>query len=162
MWSYNPRLSFRIVWFGLFRFRSPLLSESLLISLPLGTEMFQFPRFASRLRGMTDLATRRVSPFGHPGIDACVPLPLASRSLPRPSSPPCAQASTTCLHSLDYFIRCHAAHSRSTLSFLSRRLRWLAPPDSSEVMRIHYPTISQPSLVKQRPRRKNSRARRGF
>jgi hypothetical protein len=34
----------------LFRFRSPLLSESRLISLPLPTEMFQFRRFAlSRL-----------------------------------------------------------------------------------------------------------------
>ncbi len=36
-------------WFGLYRFRSPLLSASRLISLPRGTEMFQFPRFASRL-----------------------------------------------------------------------------------------------------------------
>ncbi len=31
-----------------------------------------------------------------------MPLPLAYRSLPRPSSPPCAQASPTCLLSLDY------------------------------------------------------------
>src|SRR5512136_3098615 len=36
--------------FGLFRVRSPLLAESLLISLPPGTEMFQFPGFASRYR----------------------------------------------------------------------------------------------------------------
>ena len=33
--------------FGLFPVRSPLLGESLLISFPLGTEMFHFPRFAS-------------------------------------------------------------------------------------------------------------------
>jgi hypothetical protein len=33
--------------FRLFPFRSPLLGESRLISLPLGTEMFHFPRFAS-------------------------------------------------------------------------------------------------------------------
>jgi hypothetical protein len=33
--------------FGLFRFRSPLLSESLLFSLPPGTEMVHFPGFAS-------------------------------------------------------------------------------------------------------------------
>ncbi len=33
-------------WFGLFRFRSPLLTESLLLSFPPGTEMFQFPGFA--------------------------------------------------------------------------------------------------------------------
>ena len=32
---------------GLFRVRSPLLAESLLMSLPPGTEMFQFPGFAS-------------------------------------------------------------------------------------------------------------------
>jgi hypothetical protein len=34
-------------WFGLVRVRSPLLPESLLISFPLGTEMFHFPRLAS-------------------------------------------------------------------------------------------------------------------
>ncbi len=33
------------VWFSLFRFRSPLLTESLLFSLPVGTEMFHFPTF---------------------------------------------------------------------------------------------------------------------
>jgi hypothetical protein len=52
------------------------------------------------------LAPDRVSPFGHPGINACVPLPLAYRSLPRPSSPPCAQAFPTCLRSLDYTAVC--------------------------------------------------------
>lgn len=43
----------------------------------------------------------RVSPFGHRGINACVPLPRAYRSLPRPSSPLCAQASPTYVRSLD-------------------------------------------------------------
>src|SRR5215218_3832413 len=51
---------------------------------------------------MIAIAGGRVAPFGHLGITACVPLPRASRSLPRPSSPPCAQASPTCLLSLDY------------------------------------------------------------
>ena len=32
-------------FFGLFRFRSPLLAESLLLSFPPGTKMFQFPGF---------------------------------------------------------------------------------------------------------------------
>ena len=64
--------------------------------------MFQFPRFALVRKRVIGLAPDRVAPFGHPGINACVPLPLAYRSLPRPSSPPCAQASPTCLHSLDY------------------------------------------------------------
>ncbi len=34
------------LWFRLFRVRSPLLTESLLLSLPPGTEMFQFPGLA--------------------------------------------------------------------------------------------------------------------
>src|SRR3954470_15058725 len=33
------------VRFGLFRVRSPLLTESLLFSVPVGTEMFHFPTF---------------------------------------------------------------------------------------------------------------------
>jgi hypothetical protein len=36
---------------GLVRVRSPLLAESRLMSFPRGTEMFQFPRFASRPYG---------------------------------------------------------------------------------------------------------------
>ena len=36
--------------FGLFRVRSPLLTESQLFSLPAGTKMFQFPAFASYCR----------------------------------------------------------------------------------------------------------------
>ena len=35
-------------WFRLFRVRSPLLAESLLMSLPEGTEMFHFPSFATQ------------------------------------------------------------------------------------------------------------------
>ncbi len=38
--SYNPnKLAY---WFGLFPFRSPLLRESIFLSLPPGTKMFQF------------------------------------------------------------------------------------------------------------------------
>ena len=43
--SYNP--AGHAPRFGLLPFRSPLLRESRLISLPPGTEMFQFPGFAS-------------------------------------------------------------------------------------------------------------------
>src|SRR6476660_5119872 len=39
--------------FGLFRVRSPLLTESRLISLPAGTEMFHFPAFASHTYGFS-------------------------------------------------------------------------------------------------------------
>ena len=86
--------------FGLFPFRSPLLRESRLVSLPGGTEMVHFPPFASApyvfgVR-MTRHYPRRVSPFGHPRIKACLRLPEAYRSLLRPSSPTCAKASTAC------------------------------------------------------------------
>ena len=37
------------LWFGLFPFRSPLLGESRLISVPAGTEMFHFPAWASHV-----------------------------------------------------------------------------------------------------------------
>ena len=38
--------------FGLLRVRSPLLAQSLLFSLPPGTEMFQFPGFAPSTDGV--------------------------------------------------------------------------------------------------------------
>src|ERR1700759_539465 len=42
---YNPTVQAR--WFGLFRVRSPLLAESLLFSIPAGTEMVHFPALSS-------------------------------------------------------------------------------------------------------------------
>lgn len=42
-WSYNPKA--QALWFGLLRVRSPLLTESMSLSAPPGTEMFQFPGF---------------------------------------------------------------------------------------------------------------------
>src|SRR6185437_10281464 len=44
MRSYYPRQL--PAWFGLVRVRSPLLTESIFLSLPPGTEMFQFPGLA--------------------------------------------------------------------------------------------------------------------
>ena len=44
--SYYPAFAIIHIRFGLFRFRSPLLAESFLFSLPGGTKMFQFPPFA--------------------------------------------------------------------------------------------------------------------
>ena len=80
--------------FRLFRFRSPLLTESRLLSLPEGTEMVHFPSLTSTElyihSGMTGHDPCRVSPFGHPRIKACLRLPEAYRSLLRPSSPLCA------------------------------------------------------------------------
>ena len=54
--------------FGLLRVRSPLLAQSLLFSLPAGTEMFQFLAFAPRLEARCRDRSRRVSPFGHPRV----------------------------------------------------------------------------------------------
>ena len=59
--------------FRLFPFRSPLLRESLLLSLPRVTEMFQFTRFPLPAlyiqAGVTPHDGCGVSPFGHPRID---------------------------------------------------------------------------------------------
>ena len=44
--------------------------------------------------GMTGHDSRRVSPFGHPRVEDCLRLTEAYRSLPRPSSPARAKAST--------------------------------------------------------------------
>ena len=77
-------------WFGLLRFRSPLLTESLLFSSPPGTEMFQFPGFLSHglliHPWMISHCGYRVPPFGYPRIVALLPLPVAFRRLMRPSS----------------------------------------------------------------------------
>ena len=45
--SYAVLLPQPVGWFGLLRFRSPLLPESLLFSFPPGTQMFHFPGFSS-------------------------------------------------------------------------------------------------------------------
>ena len=71
--------------FSLIRFRSPLLSESRLFSLPAGTEMFHFPAFPPHALYIQARVTAhddgRVSPFGHPRITARLAAP---RGLSRP------------------------------------------------------------------------------
>ena len=95
--GYQPRLSgpstphtqrliaITRMWFGLFRFRSPLLTESWLFSLPVGTEMFHFPTFPPHTLcvqvWVTGHDSSRVSPFGNPRITAWLP---ASRGLSQP------------------------------------------------------------------------------
>ena len=85
--SYNPGRRQRRPRFGLLRVRSPLLAQSLLLSFPPGTKMFQFPGFAPSYARCRD-RSRRVSPFGHPRVIGHLPLTAAFRSLSRPSSPP--------------------------------------------------------------------------
>ena len=85
-------------WFGLFRVRSPLLTESLLFSFPLGTKMFQFPRLLSHTLCIQVWIPSHygwwVPPFGYRRIVVYVPLPDAFRRLLRPSSAHSAKAST--------------------------------------------------------------------
>jgi hypothetical protein len=72
-------------WFRLAPVRSPLLGGSQLLSLPPGTEMFQFPGFPPPALCVQTGVTRhdpcRVSPFGHPRINAWL---AASRGLSQP------------------------------------------------------------------------------
>ena len=88
--------------FSLFRFRSPLLTESLLFSLPVGTEMFHFPTFplpALYIQAGVTGSARRPAGFPHSetlGSKCAYPLPEAYRRLLRPSSAPDAKASTVC------------------------------------------------------------------
>ena len=66
------------------------------MSFPPGTEMFQFPGFASWSLCIQPRIPHSgwVSPFGNPRINDRSHLPAAYRSVPRPSSPSGAKAST--------------------------------------------------------------------
>ena len=79
--SYNPsKLAY---WFGLVPFRSPLLGKSHLLSLPPGTEMFQFPGYATTILCIQiDVLfhyKQWVPPFGNPRINVYLQLPEAYR-----------------------------------------------------------------------------------
>ena len=98
--SRNPKV--QAPWFGLIRVRSPLLTESLLFSLPAGTEMFHFPAFPPRTLCVQMRVTRQLAPLaGFPhsdtlGSQSGYRLPQAYRRFLRPSSAPNAKASTVC------------------------------------------------------------------
>ena len=87
--------------FGLLRVRSPLLTESFLLSFPPGTKMFQFPGFPSHTLCVQVWIIRYyaywVPSFGYLRIAGYLLLPVAFRSLSRPSSAPCTKASTSML-----------------------------------------------------------------
>ena len=72
--------------FSLIRFRSPLLTESRLLSLPVGTEMFHFPTFPPLAlcvqARVTGLASSRVSPFGNPRITVWLSTPRGLSQIP--------------------------------------------------------------------------------
>ena len=72
--------------FSLFRFRSPLLTESLLFSLPVGTEMFHFPTCPPTAlyiqAAVTGHDSSRVPPFGNPRITIRLPTPRGLSQAP--------------------------------------------------------------------------------
>ena len=86
--------------FSLIRFRSPLLTESRLLSPPAGTEMFHFPAFPPRaLCVQARVAEFCSAGFPHSEIlesQLGCQLLEAYRRLLRPSSAPGAKASTVC------------------------------------------------------------------
>ena len=86
LWLYFPEHSIKhIKAFGLIRFRSPLLTESLRFLFLRVLRCFSSPGLLC-LRSDRP-STCRVAPFGYLRINSCVPIPVAFRSLPRPSSP---------------------------------------------------------------------------
>ena len=105
--------------FGLIPVRSPLLGESMFLSVPAGNEMFQFPAFPPAFAG-SEIALGRFPDLGHPRIIACLAAP---RGLSQPSHvllrlwtprhPPYTLCSLTTL----FFLRgCHAANQFTLFS----------------------------------------------
>ena len=96
--THNPRK--HALWFGLFPVRSPLLRKSLFIFSSCGYLDVSVPRVPSCKTMDSSYGDRfficRVPPFGYLRIGACLRLPVAFRSLPRPSSAYGARASTLC------------------------------------------------------------------
>ena len=107
LWPDFPDCSTRtyaIMSTGLFRFRSPLLTESRLISFPPVTEMFQFTGFASHAY-VFSMGYLLRGGFPHSeiaGSKLVCQLADTYRRLPRPSSPSTAKASAICAYSLDH------------------------------------------------------------
>ena len=82
-------------WFGLIRFRSPLLTEYPFLQVLAGTEMFHFPAYPRNNK----VPCRPMTAGGLPhseilGSKPCWRLPEAYRILKRPSSVLSAKAST--------------------------------------------------------------------
>jgi hypothetical protein len=96
----NPCRVSRATGLAWIPFRSPLLRESRLLSLPAGTEMFHFPAlppppYAFR-RKRHPMTGARFPHSETPGSQPGCRLPGEYRRLQRPSSAPGAKASTVC------------------------------------------------------------------
>ena len=84
-------------------------------------------------------STYWVSPFGYHGISACLRLPHAFRSLPRPSSALGALASTLCSCSLDFFVILRLRYNFSgllTFFFATGLLRLSFSSSSCAVVKV--------------------------
>ncbi len=113
----------------LLRFRSPLLSESRLMSFPRATEMFQFTRFASH-DYVFIMRYLLLGGFPHSEISGSMlicQLPEAYRRLSRLSSPIIAKASTTCSYSLDPITLTSRTTRRPHKTSSSRNVSGLSP-----------------------------------
>ncbi len=87
-----------------------------------------------------------VAPFGYPRIKACSRLPMAFRSVPRPSSPPGAKASTECPSHTPY--KTPVIHRQTQTPAASRSPRPRPKPNPQRQTRPHHRTqhISQTPL----------------
>ena len=92
-WLLQPRNCRNNSGLGYFHFARHYFGNRLFLSLPAGTKMFQFSAFAHLIKCIQS-STVWVAPFGYRRIISCWQIPVAFRSLPRPSSPPKAQASS--------------------------------------------------------------------
>jgi hypothetical protein len=118
------------------------------MSFPPGTEMFQFPGFASCAYGFSArYPCGWVAPFGDPRIKACSRLPGACRSVPRPSSPLGAKASTRC--------PCFPRPTPATTAPRPAKGRVRRSPTMGESNNLQK---AYPCFLDARPRRKRRRA----
>ena len=112
--------------FSLFRFRSPLLTESLLFSLPVGTEMFHFPTFPPHALCVQARVTPHdwcgVPPFGNPRINARLTAP---RGL---SQPPTSFIGSWC----------QGIH-RAPLTTWPHKKTATTPPEGNDATGLHKP-----------------------
>ncbi len=155
--------------FGLIRFRSPLLPESRLFSLPAGTEMFHFPAFPphclcvqQRVTAHDDCRVSHSDTPDHSLVDSPGPI-VASHVLHRflvPRHPPCA------LKNLATDARVHCAvlkqrpatrHNPPKQAFTGPDRRQQAHARTSDTQQRARPSLSRPCVPRRSSTNKSSR-----
>ena len=146
LWSYNPDALRRR--FGLFPFRSPLLRESRLFSLPPGTEMFHFPGFApiAGWQGMTpaglphsDIRGSKLASSSPRHFVGCHVL----HRLSVPRHPPCALAILPkVLYRFCFFFRVEYVVYHYTISHTHAASSWLEYKYSSSIKKRLFVLLS--------------------